>query len=487
MCLYLGDCIVRRVVTVSQESTIVELARFEDRGEQVVKLVLRCKSFAYRPGQYAELKIPDISQVEWHPFTIASAPTGDDKYEDVTFYIKAAGKWTGKLFKLASSFSKDDGRSVFIRGPYGAPAQNYLAYRHLIVIGSGIGVTPLLSVWKFLVNTGSQFVCEPPPKSKARKQLEVESEADLLDRLGAFLNSVDIVNLEQRQFETFRGTCAYFASVTESMTVNIFLFCASVAMETIVFSVWLFEFAVEAAVLQLLISLVALAIFGSKILLSILAYGPSRYLQSWVSYFEISIVFLDLVAFISSIATIHSPTPEGAIVYFSFFAAFIVVHAARIFHIFHSTARPPPAAVGIRENEGTVDKIHSIKGVWISRYFSNMSFASLDLVDTMTGLPRVFALELYGTREEKKAKDATFKKVGHAGRPNWDKICHKAIDEAHSTNPQGESVGIFFCGSPAIGRELQRTAQRVTAQHQLAKKKKGSRCQCRLLVHKENF
>lgn len=491
LALYFGDSLARRLVSVDREATIIEQKSYEDRGEQVVKLVLRCKDFAYKPGQYAELKIPDISQVEWHPFTIASAPSEDGKSEDVTFYIKASGRWTNKLFKLVSSSSKDHRGTVFLRGPHGAPAQNYLAYRHLLVIGSGIGVTPLLSVWQYLVNAGSHLICEPPPKDKKRKKLKVEreNETQLLDRLGAFLTSVDIVTLEQNQLETFKGECAYFAGVMESMTVNICLFCTSVAVETIVFSVWIFEFDREAAMAQLLISLVALFIFGSKILLSIVAYGPSRYFKSWVCFYEIAIVFLDLVAAIASIGTVDSPTSEEAIVYFTFFSAFIVVHGSRIFHIFHSTARPPPTETsGVDSSDGTVDRVHSIKGIWVSRYFSNMSFAALDLVDSLAGLPPVFSLELYGTREDKKTKAEAFKNVACAGRPDWDKICLTAINDAHATNPEGEPVGIFFCGSPAIARVLQRTAQQITAQHQRAtEKREGTRCQCRLLVHKENF
>jgi NAD(P)H-flavin reductase len=42
--------------------------------------------------------------------------------------------------------------TLSIRGPFGAPALNYAAYQHIVVIGSGIGVTPLLSMWKYLVN-----------------------------------------------------------------------------------------------------------------------------------------------------------------------------------------------------------------------------------------------------------------------------------------------------------------------------------------------
>jgi hypothetical protein len=64
LAFYCGDCLVRRLVNVDREATIVEQKTYEDRGEQVVKLVLHCKDFAYKPGQYAELKIPEISRFE---------------------------------------------------------------------------------------------------------------------------------------------------------------------------------------------------------------------------------------------------------------------------------------------------------------------------------------------------------------------------------------------------------------------------------------
>ena len=48
----------------------------EDNGEHITELVLeQPKHFTYTPGQYAELQFPPISTREWHPFTIASAPS----------------------------------------------------------------------------------------------------------------------------------------------------------------------------------------------------------------------------------------------------------------------------------------------------------------------------------------------------------------------------------------------------------------------------
>lgn len=498
--LYTGDTIVRRWVQVDREATISHQECFDNDGEKVVKLVLQCQNFEYHPGQYAEIKIPSISQSEWHPFTIASAPGTKD--HEVTFYIKAAGRWTNQLYDLVESASAPGPMEdvvVRIRGPHGAPAQNYLAYKHLIVIGSGIGVTPLLSVWQHLVQAGSEIGWD---KSKNKKDddsrsvgtldtldLELEDEEQLLDRLGAFLESVDIVTIEKHKLESFKGECAYFASVMESMTVNICMFCASVAVETLVFAIWIFEFDKAAAGLQLVMSMVALVVFGSKVVFSILAYGPKRYFSSWVCYFEICIVMLDSVALFSSIATLASPSPEAAILYFTFHAGFVVVHGARIFHIFHATARPPESQTTSETSDGTVDKIRSITGIWVTRHYSGMSYAVPSLTETMMGLPSLFCLELYGTREEETSKDATLKKIAKAGRPNWETIFECAIEDAYASDPNGdEAVGVFFCGSPAIARVLQSTAQQVTARHQHATAKRdGKPSRCRILVHKENF
>ena len=75
-----------------------------------------------------------------------------------------------------------------------------------------------------------------------------------------------------------------------------------------------------------------------------------------------------------------------------------------------------------------------------------------------------------------------------AGRPDWNNVFLRAISKAHTTNDDGESVGVFFCGSPAIANALQSEARKVTAQHQFAMKSlNGKRCRCKIIVHSENF
>lgn len=46
--------------------------------------------------RYLNLKVPQLSKFEWHPFTISSAPTD----EFVTLHIRGAGDWTNALLKL---------------------------------------------------------------------------------------------------------------------------------------------------------------------------------------------------------------------------------------------------------------------------------------------------------------------------------------------------------------------------------------------------
>ena len=41
---------------------------------------------------------------------------------------------------------------IIVKGPYGAPAQNYKNYDILLLIGLGIGATPFISILKDLLN-----------------------------------------------------------------------------------------------------------------------------------------------------------------------------------------------------------------------------------------------------------------------------------------------------------------------------------------------
>ncbi|KAJ0397859.1 hypothetical protein P43SY_005950 [Pythium insidiosum] len=100
------------------------------------------KRFAYAAGQYVFLCVPTLSWLEWHPFTIASAP-----HEPVvTIYIKALGDWTKRLLAAVEQQPAPHSLSVLVEGPYGALGVELDAYSHVVLVAGGIGVTPMLSL-----------------------------------------------------------------------------------------------------------------------------------------------------------------------------------------------------------------------------------------------------------------------------------------------------------------------------------------------------
>ncbi|KAL3620641.1 hypothetical protein CASFOL_035553 [Castilleja foliolosa] len=143
--------------------------------------------FKYKSGMYLFVKCPDISNFEWHPFSITSAP--DDDYLSV--HIRTLGDWTTELrnrfAKACEPQSAKPGRGnlvrmetkaftefqqefprIVIKGPYGAPAQNYKKYDILLLIGLGIGATPFISIIKDIVNNEAKSVITDDPSEEKK-------------------------------------------------------------------------------------------------------------------------------------------------------------------------------------------------------------------------------------------------------------------------------------------------------------------------------
>ncbi|KAD4585555.1 hypothetical protein E3N88_23156 [Mikania micrantha] len=123
--------------------------------------VTKPKNFKYKSGEYMFVKCAAVSPFEWHPFSITSAP-GDDY---LSVHIRALGDWTEKINKIYSDICMctyihklilhilfDSIPKVKIDGPYGAPAQDYKNYEVVLLVGLGIGATPMISIVKDIVN-----------------------------------------------------------------------------------------------------------------------------------------------------------------------------------------------------------------------------------------------------------------------------------------------------------------------------------------------
>jgi predicted ferric reductase len=115
--------------------------------------------FAFNQGMYCMLKVPEISDFQWHPFTIASGG-GKSKFQ-VLFAV--VGDWTTKLKERISDAqaAKRDYPVICVRGGYGAPAQGMKNQEHIIMVGGGVGATPFLSFLSNICNTVEEGGFDP--------------------------------------------------------------------------------------------------------------------------------------------------------------------------------------------------------------------------------------------------------------------------------------------------------------------------------------
>jgi predicted ferric reductase len=90
--------------------------------------------FDYNPGQYIYVAIPELSYLEWHPFSLSSAP----KMKTVTLHIRRAGDWTNALYELANKTSEV---TIMMEGPYGSLGVDLVGdrYKMVMLVSGGIG------------------------------------------------------------------------------------------------------------------------------------------------------------------------------------------------------------------------------------------------------------------------------------------------------------------------------------------------------------
>ena len=99
----------------------------------------------HKIGQFVFIKIPEASILQWHPFTLTSAP--EDGFMMV--HIRVAGNWTRKVHQL---FKSGEIPKIIIDGPYGSPSQGLYDHDTVLCCGTGIGITPFASFLRSLLH-----------------------------------------------------------------------------------------------------------------------------------------------------------------------------------------------------------------------------------------------------------------------------------------------------------------------------------------------
>ena len=153
--LYGLDKMLRAVWTGWPMKTTV----FRNKNEQICQVRFNKNAITqwlgmHRVGQYYFVNFPALSLTEWHPFSVSSGPREDG----VELHIRALGDHTREIVALATKRAKQVTKNrAYIRvdGPYGLHDFNCRRYPALLLVGGGVGITPVIGILKDIYLVGS--------------------------------------------------------------------------------------------------------------------------------------------------------------------------------------------------------------------------------------------------------------------------------------------------------------------------------------------
>lgn len=118
--------------------------------ENCVKVTIPTQ-MRWAPGQYVYLRMPGISLLENHPFTITSMCSEDfpseygEQYRDCVLVFRPYAGFTKKVLETAIEKGPFHTYRAFLDGPYGGMRRDLAAFDTCILIAGGSGITSLMS------------------------------------------------------------------------------------------------------------------------------------------------------------------------------------------------------------------------------------------------------------------------------------------------------------------------------------------------------
>lgn len=105
----------------------------------------------YKAGQYVFVNVPSVSHLQWHPYSLTSTPNANPG--KLFFHIKEAGEseqsWTRRVVEAGRSGQLKMRIDAF----YGDYSEELQTKKAVVLIGGGIGITPMMSLGMDLVAT----------------------------------------------------------------------------------------------------------------------------------------------------------------------------------------------------------------------------------------------------------------------------------------------------------------------------------------------
>lgn len=493
------------------------------------------EKYEYQAGQYSLLRTKYFAENQsglkriWlgresHPFSIANAPTDRDR---IAFIIGRAEGWTAKLFDAVQAQSGNEGSkdkptnvatseptaddslaapppaitlsaeergislpqlTFTITRPQGAPAQDHFTYDSVLLVGTGVGCTAMMSVFASLVTSkpdprraksnskknapGYQTGISSSSFSSARSSVVVErhcgipswtiSVAATVISFTFQLMAALIVTLVYMAVEIRTETSAYAV-----LSVDIFL-CSVVVIITFLRVLWFItvlldpsawrhsrkEIAVLLGVDTIIFLLASLQIAFDALGIADIIYSPEVDIYPWIFEAVTILGFLSTVFGVVRIwVYLHLHSPHG-----------------------HGDGYPRTVRC-VLSSSAHMDALDALLG----------DILSVDPVRARTpdpdGMPKpeidwgaVLKVAGSGAAAKQPYDVSTFLEPGVQRHPgarfvdgDWENMIRKLMDKMHKDHEREDRavfLGIFYCGNQKVVRDaLGRGLEKVQKEH----------------------
>ena len=91
-------------------------------------------------GGYCYVCLPWVDKHQWHAFSLFENPSNPAERQ---IFMQKTGDWTTKVHRM---LQRSTVRPVWVQGPFPSPYDRASSYDNTVLVASGIGITPALSV-----------------------------------------------------------------------------------------------------------------------------------------------------------------------------------------------------------------------------------------------------------------------------------------------------------------------------------------------------
>lgn len=188
--------------------------------------------FDYKPGQFGFLTLyrQFSPHSEEHPFTISSSPAARD---NLTFTIKESGDYTSTIG------STKPGDSAAIQGAFGRFSYAFHpGERDIVFIAGGIGITPLISMLRYMRDTNADVDAQLIWFNKTEKDIAFREELTGMQSKGRL--RLKITHILSKPDKSWRGETGYADRdklarlIGENITAKSYYVCGPAPMMSIV-------------------------------------------------------------------------------------------------------------------------------------------------------------------------------------------------------------------------------------------------------------